>query len=91
VELIRALGLEVEENLVDAQAQAQAQAQAHLASRQEAIDKLTGGVKIGGLNPGYLHASRLVARVLGVSPGQQAVLVNGRVSFVLRLGFGKES
>jgi hypothetical protein len=66
----------VAEDPVDAQA-----SQIHLSSQQELIDKLTGGVKITGLNQEYVRASRLVARELGVQPGQEVLLVNGRVSF----------
>jgi UDP-glucose:glycoprotein glucosyltransferase len=75
---MHALGLE---SVIDHPAGAQS-SHAHLSSQQELVDKLTMGVKITGLSEGYLHASRLVARELGLAPGQTALLVNGRVSLV---------
>jgi hypothetical protein len=69
---MHALGLEVVEDAIGGQT--------HLASRQETTDELTGGIEISEVNPEYMRASRLVAKELGVLPGQQAVLANGRVS-----------
>jgi hypothetical protein len=66
----------VAEDPVDAQA-----SQMRLLSQQELMDKLTWGVKVTGLNQEYARASGLVARELGVQPGQEVILVNGRVSF----------
>ena len=76
---MRALGLELAlDDPVDAQS-----SQTHFSSQQELVDKLTGSVKITGLDEGYGRASRLVARELGVAPGQKVLLVNGRVSLRL--------
>ncbi|KAG6839745.1 hypothetical protein C0991_012004, partial [Blastosporella zonata] len=52
-------------------------------SQDEVIRALTEGVKVVDFDPvyyaEYVKASRLVAREIGVAPGQQALLVNGRV------------
>lgn len=37
---------------------------------------------IGNSSEEYLRACMLLVKEMGVSPGQQAVLVNGRVSFI---------
>jgi hypothetical protein len=60
--------------------QAQNENQTPLMSQQEFVDKVTGGLKVNEMDPAYVRASRLVARELGVLPGQQVLLVNGRVS-----------
>ncbi|GLB42376.1 putative UDP-glucose:Glycoprotein Glucosyltransferase [Lyophyllum shimeji] len=52
-------------------------------SQDEAVQPLTAGVKVADFDAGgyaeYVTSSRLVAREIGVAPGQQALLVNGRV------------
>ncbi|KAG6833463.1 hypothetical protein H0H87_006830 [Tephrocybe sp. NHM501043] len=52
-------------------------------SQDEMVRELTEGVKKADFNPiyyaDYVKASRLVAREIGVAPGKQALLVNGRV------------
>ncbi|KAG6918623.1 hypothetical protein DXG01_013034 [Tephrocybe rancida] len=54
-----------------------------LLSQDEVIRALTEGVKVADFNPiyyaDYVQASRMVVREIGVAPGQQALLVNGRV------------
>ena len=50
----------------------------------EALTKLTGGVMLDDVAPeeyvDYVRASQLVARDLQISPGQLALVINGRVS-----------
>ena len=50
----------------------------------EALTKLTGGVTLDDVAPeeyvDYVRASQLVARDLQISPGQLALVINGRVS-----------
>lgn len=79
-DLLRALG-PWNEDTVDVDAQAQTQT--HLTSHEDLISKLTGGESAESLESksGYLHACRLVAKELGLLPGERALLVNGRVSF----------
>jgi UDP-glucose:glycoprotein glucosyltransferase len=49
------------------------------------LDELTGGVRLEDMDATaysqYVKSSRLVAREVQVSPGQQALIINGRVSW----------
>lgn len=53
-------------------------------TKDEAFAKLTEGVSLDGIAPegyvDYVRASRLVVRDLQFSPGQLALVMNGRVS-----------
>jgi hypothetical protein len=52
--------------------------------KTDAYEALTEGVHLDHLKPeeyvDYVKAGRLVARELGLAPGQSALVVNGRVS-----------
>ena len=52
-------------------------------SQDEALRGLTGGFRISELDADryaeYVKACRLTAREIGVTPGEQAILANGRV------------
>jgi len=52
--------------------------------KRDAYKLLTEGVNVHQLKPeeyaDYVKAGRLVARELGLAPGQSALVVNGRVS-----------
>jgi len=83
-DLARALGVEDLELSYDGRDQDQDQAQVYLTKQQDALQKLTGGVKVGEMSveryEAYVGASRLVVREMGALPGEQVLLVNGRVS-----------
>jgi UDP-glucose:glycoprotein glucosyltransferase len=75
-QLLQALGLDVPD-IASPSAQA-------ILSRDAALGEITGGVKLHEVDAEeyskFTSSSRLVARKLGLSPGQTALLVNGRVS-----------
>jgi UDP-glucose:glycoprotein glucosyltransferase len=53
-------------------------------AKEDTIDDLTGGVFLKDLSKdaylNYVTSSLLVARELGLKPGEQALVANGRVS-----------
>ncbi|KAG5641244.1 hypothetical protein DXG03_005668 [Asterophora parasitica] len=59
-------------------------------SQDERVQALTGGVKVAEFDAkryaDYVTASRLLARDIQISPGQQALLVNGRVVGPIKAG-----
>ncbi|KII87653.1 glycosyltransferase family 24 protein [Plicaturopsis crispa FD-325 SS-3] len=74
--LLRALGLE---SIVDTHNNPQVV----LAKDEGSLDKLTGGVGLNDIDAAeyasYEKSCRLVARELGLAPGEQALIVNGRI------------
>jgi UDP-glucose:glycoprotein glucosyltransferase len=73
--LLQALGLETTSD--DAQVRL---------TREDATSKLTGGVAVSNFEfesyVKYVKACRLVSRELQLTPGQQGLIVNGRVSTI---------
>lgn len=55
-------------------------------SQEETLSELTGGVAVSDFEPEsyakYVKTSRLVTRELQLTPGQQALVVNGRVGVI---------
>ena len=78
-QLLRALGLDSSPSFDVDVAHVQT-----ILTQQEAVKAVTEGVKVtefGEKEYGeYIMTSRLLARELGMKPGERAVLVNGRVS-----------
>ncbi|RDB27081.1 UDP-glucose:glycoprotein glucosyltransferase [Hypsizygus marmoreus] len=75
-QLLRALGL-------DEPVPAKDGPQAVLSSKEDIWHALTGGVKVADFDTNryanYVRASRLVARDVGIAPGELGLMVNGRV------------